>query len=1461
VYVQVGSERCVGFGKTSIIPFIFNDKRSALLFNKNADAVYRSSCIDVIFGSTNNSSYVIFDVHGRGDDERNLSLLYAIQLYATIQVLFVTHDDLQDENGFLKLMITRTSQTPTLVCIFDEEFDRETSKTRQHEETLINRFQTYANDHNWRKNIKWAVVPKFTSTNSVGDFKIKRRAVRLIPEFARLFREFEGSMKERPLFRSIFAIQSAYLINRIHAEPTIPARIVKFEIENKLQQLFEHLSDKTENLKIVVPISYFRSQRDLIRKRLAEIIDDAREAKQLAEQWKQIELERRNYKMLNPYAKFMINLLQNCPFVCIIITEWYLEKWRSQYTPKLILEKKGIKEEALECEHKLIAEAQKHPKETTSTIVQLRQRLQFLKQQANDKDAQLANVDLTVGLITDELFALYDYLRDEQPMLFQEYQTNFNDVADKLVQLVYRGFAIHILRSRPLLCQSSLMEMCLKRLHVIEGGSLAVLTVIGEQSSAKSSLLNTTFGCNFRVSVGRCTIGMYLGVAYYKTMTIVILDSEGLLSLEESGSIFDNQMITMAVLSSHIVLINHKGELSADVEGLIGMSLYAKLQIQSSPLKPKLMFVLRDQMDRKKEVYVEQLIKLRTNLQNSSRFLGVSIDNELEISIENIAPLPSAFSEDTNAELNLTQRWRNQTFPAEIQKLRSQIFCGLIEQPMVNNFGYKNFDYFYKKISNNWNAIDELGQGLLECKTLHELRMTNELKEIAKKIVSKKSEQLLMEGQIMLKQLMTTQQNRTQLNLDIYMKQVIEKGIQQLEVLTSHLVHEARTEFLSATQQPIFAELRVNICKNIEPSIRCNQQVLREQFEEDIYTVARESATTQVQNQLLESAKAFFEREASTNVDVDELNQALELKHKELKHEFEQSLDSMRRTQDDIIITILNNYNLLVQSRRANAQRNDIYNRCPHFNLASYYEKCKNLDKIFQSITQHLSSKQKDASFFSKIYTKYIKSPEYDFHDCLSWFYDHRADTHNREIFRRIIEDLIPDLNQNLILMLSNIKFAYSNPQTIANLVSYVDNSMNGQQSSIQKYYRSINLPQLTTDLIFIALRILIDEAIRIAQAKHNEMRKALNGLETWMANIKEQFNLIRDSDQQGRKFGADFLNQLFEETMRLSKETIHIEIGLKISSNSHIDPEKIARNAYDNSIGSNPPNGNNIMKYILDINRYYMELALENIELSAQHIVTSQILKLRKLVSDCIDTAVDVVKNHQCLNVQEVYQSITRALQTIVPGFKTENLIGISAKIQQPEQFRQRFMGINNQFEKLIERINDHKIDFDEEAKRACRTLIRQRLGCQACCPGCGAKCDNAELDHDKHKSAHHIAMAFKGWRWESTEYPTLELCYQQWQNESSLIVGNERFTPRRTYYVQRAQQWLDDIDEKARTGDMRDTNMPPLDQRRAWMAVRQVLVNHYGIKDQPSYDNQYYPTSTISLPAGYQPQWTDSS
>ena len=71
---------------------------------------------------------------------------------------------------------------------------------------------------------------------------------------------------------------------------------------------------------------------------------------------------------------------------------------------------------------------------------------------------------------------------------------------------------------------------------------LFVLTILGPQSSGKSTLLNYLLGSNFHVSSGRCTKGlnaMLLRTDFLETKEILVLDSEGIFSIERNDPNYD----------------------------------------------------------------------------------------------------------------------------------------------------------------------------------------------------------------------------------------------------------------------------------------------------------------------------------------------------------------------------------------------------------------------------------------------------------------------------------------------------------------------------------------------------------------------------------------------------------------------------------------------------------------------------------------------------------------------------------------------------------------------------------------------------------------------------------------------------------------------------------------------------------------------------------------------------------
>ena len=111
------------------------------------------------------------------------------------------------------------------------------------------------------------------------------------------------------------------------------------------------------------------------------------------------------------------------------------------------------------------------------------------------------------------------------------------------------------------------------------------MTILGAQSSGKSTLLNYLLGSKFHVSSGRCTKGlnaMLLRTDDADTKEILVLDSEGIFSIERSNPNFDKQLAIFCLAVSNLVLINIKGEMGQDLSRVLEVSIFALNKISEA---------------------------------------------------------------------------------------------------------------------------------------------------------------------------------------------------------------------------------------------------------------------------------------------------------------------------------------------------------------------------------------------------------------------------------------------------------------------------------------------------------------------------------------------------------------------------------------------------------------------------------------------------------------------------------------------------------------------------------------------------------------------------------------------------------------------------------------------------------------------------------------------------------------
>jgi len=169
---------------------------------------------------------------------------------------------------------------------------------------------------------------------------------------------------------------------------------------------------------------------------------------------------------------------------------------------------------------------------------------------------------------------------------------------------------------------------------------LFVVSIMGAQSTGKSTLLNYLLGSNFKISAGRCTRG--LNATLFETdiedaKEMLLLDSEGLFSTERSDPKFDRRLATFCVATSNFVMINIKGELSMDVQDVLENLVFTLGRVPTVNMINKCArfhFVLRDQVDAIPKQMIDSYQKLKIQLETTAELAGCELKSIIDLPLD-----------------------------------------------------------------------------------------------------------------------------------------------------------------------------------------------------------------------------------------------------------------------------------------------------------------------------------------------------------------------------------------------------------------------------------------------------------------------------------------------------------------------------------------------------------------------------------------------------------------------------------------------------------------------------------------------------------------------------------------------------------------------------------------------------------------------------------------------------------
>uniref|UniRef100_A0A673W4H0 Interferon-induced very large GTPase 1-like n=2 Tax=Salmo trutta TaxID=8032 RepID=A0A673W4H0_SALTR len=231
------------------------------------------------------------------------------------------------------------------------------------------------------------------------------------------------------------------------------------------------------------------------------------------------------------------------------------------------------------------------------------------KDDIKDLDKQLSDCSLGLEHFLRELGQLYESacsLPEDSPQRKQ-----MEHLPGLCAQMLLDGFPIELVDGDASNIPLKWISAVLTQLHTLvqSNSKIRVVTVLGVQSTGKSTLLNTMFGVQFAVSSGRCTRGAFMLLIKVnkelkeelKCDFIMVIDTEGLKSPElaelDDSYEHDNELATLVIGLSDVTIVNIAMENSTEMKDILQIVVHAFIRMKEVGKKPICHFVHQNVSD------------------------------------------------------------------------------------------------------------------------------------------------------------------------------------------------------------------------------------------------------------------------------------------------------------------------------------------------------------------------------------------------------------------------------------------------------------------------------------------------------------------------------------------------------------------------------------------------------------------------------------------------------------------------------------------------------------------------------------------------------------------------------------------------------------------------------------------------------------------------------------------------
>ncbi|XP_049925909.1 interferon-induced very large GTPase 1-like isoform X2 [Epinephelus moara] len=951
-------------------------------------------------------------------------------------------------------------------------------------------------------------------------------------------------------------------------------------------------------------------------------------------------------------------------------------------------------------------------------------------------------------------------------------QTDWSKYPELAAELMISGHPMELMDGDaghvPLTWISSLLDEVIKKLG---NKRVFVLSVLGVQSSGKSTMLNAMFGLQFAVSAGRCTKGAFMQLVKvsdeikkdFEFEYILVVDTEGLRALDLEGNTslhHDNELATFVVGLGNMTLINIFGENPAEMQDVLQIVVQAFMRMKKVQLSPSCVFVHQN---------VTDITAAERNL-HGKRQLQEKLDKMAQLAAKEEVCYVECFSDiiafDVQKDVKyFAQLWEgsppmappNTGYSESIQELMKFILSKASQSAGIT------FSQFKSKTQDLWNA-------LMNEQFVFSFKNTLEI------AVYRKLEVQYGNWTWALRSNMLTIENGLYTRIENGKLDKVEPSYLHEEMkITYEKIKKAMTTYFDDDRdKEILVQWRGRFESKIkefhDDQVRGVKRKLDEVIEQKNACKKLNDKKTEFENKLLQKSKELAHQLKDKAKDEEELKKQFN----SVWSGWVCELTAGTRPIEDInyndnVETILNELGferpLIAKCENSfrYKQISEVGDYIHYVALSKDQDLCNTGQQFHEN--ERKSDKSRKGNRVVKFFKEKITKSEY----YLKGYFDFEE--------QELIRSFIDNIEQQSLDVIKSKPVALRGYRST--YLHEVANSVKEKVAEFESNRKYTLKKEFTVDLLLY----VFDKAERWLSESHKEF-KSNNDALTYVESKKMQYYNIFSSFCRGSSsavvFGELICEKLKSSTVEAvcNKTAIDLAGEMKCSfpafSGNRLNLEKhlLKSLAEKEDFGGfityirHPRNQaetfikEQVQKYIFTDNKD-----------KAQNILKKNVADISKLVSQALFTATDKVKTQRGDSDMWV-----KEFSSLLKDELTFDTICC-----------QNFSDINNfdflkeEIEKglvsVMKDVSSLSLDKMEEFRMKPDQILIDQL-CNCCwvkCPFCAAVCTNTLENHspDKHSVPFHRPSGIKGWHTRDTVELVINFC-------TTLVASNQRFYPR---------------------------------------------------------------------------------